>query len=210
MTEENTDDFNEEKEAAEAMEAAKLEADKKEEDNKGKEKEEEEEFDEKEEPPTRKSVQDYIIDRKDKKIAKLEKKEEDDSDNFTPEDKDAIGKEVEKKTAPLEIALKAQSDKNDIDALKISHPEMSKVMEKRVVKYRDHNAYQNIPVENIYLMLAGQKSNLQAKKAEAKKEDRKNETGGHTSRKGDKKLPDFRKMSGKEFDEYDRNSSGQF
>ena len=211
MPEPITDGYDEEKEAIEIDAAAKkLEAEEKEKgDEKGdeEEKEEEEKYDEKEEPPTRKSVQDHIIERKNKKIAKLEKKEEEkeeDEGNFTSEDKDAIGKEIDKKTEPLKEVLKAQSDKNELDALKNKYSSLSKAMEKRIIKYANHKSYQNVPYENIYLMLAGQKSVSQAKKEEAKKGDKKNETGGHTFRKGDKKLPDFRKMSDEEFDEYDK------
>ena len=209
MAEENTDDFNEEKEAVEAEAAAKLEAGEKEEDDKkgDDEKEEGEKYDEKEEPPTRKSVQDHIIERRGKKIAKLEKEKEEEAeeDNFTPEDKDAIGKEIDKKTEPLKEVLKAQSDKNDLDALKIKYPDLSKVMEKRIAKYANHKSYQDVPYENIYLMLAGQKSISQAKKAEAKKGDKENETGGHTKRAKKGGEPDYTSMSDKEFDKVDQD-----
>jgi hypothetical protein len=213
MAEENTDDFNEEKEVIEAEAAAKLEADEKEEDDKKGDaekteeetEEKEEKYDEKEEPPTRKSVQDHIIERKNKKIEKLEKKEKEEEDNFTPEDKDAIGKEIDKKTEPLKEVLKAQSDKNELDSLKIKYPDLSKVMEKRIAKYANHKSYQDVPYENIYLMLAGQKSISQAKKAEAKKGDKKNETGGHTKRAKKGGEPDYAGMSDKEFDKVDQD-----
>ena len=213
MAEEPTGDFNEEKEAAEAEAAAKLEVDK-EDDKKGdgeeEEKKEEEEYDEKEEPPTRKSVQDHIIERRGKKIDKLEKEKEEkekeeEEGNFTPEDKDAIGKEIDKKTEPLKEVLKAQSDKNELDSLKNKYPDLSKVMEKRIVKYANHKSYQDVPYENIYLMLAGQKSISQAKKEKAKLDDKENETGGHTKRARKGGEPDYANMSDKDFDKVDQD-----
>ena len=97
-----------------------------------------------------------------------------------------------------------------MDSLKIAHPDISKVMEKRIAKYRDHDAYQNIPVENIYLMLAGQKSNLQAKKDAAKEADKENQTGGHTKRAKKGKELDYAGMSDKEFDKIDQDlATGQ-
>ena len=222
MAEENTDDFNEEKEAAEAEAAAKLEAEENEEDEGGKEEEEEGEGKEKEEEDdpdeeihTRKSKKDYIIERKDKKIAKLKEKEEnkeketddeeDDEDDaiLSKEDKGAIEKVVDKRNAPILEALKTQADKDEMKAVISKFPE-AKAMEKRITKYSNHPAYQNVPMENIYLMLAGQKNNLQSKKEDAKKEDKKNETGGHTKRAKKGAEPDYANMSDEEIEETDK------
>ena len=219
MAEDNASDFDEEKEGAEAEAAAKLEVEEKEEgkEEEGKEnkedeeKKEEEDFDEDEEPPTRKSAKDHIIERKTKKIEKLEKEkeeeaeseEEDEENPFSEEDKKAIKKEVSKETEPLKEVLKAQSDKNELEAVILKHPE-AKAMEKRIMKYAKHKAYQDIPMENIYLMLANGKNNLQAKKTEAKEKDKENASIGHTKREKSGGEPDYENMSDEEFDEVDR------
>lgn len=218
MAEDNTSDFDEEKEGAEAEAAAEEEAEKKEEGKEeGKEeeedegKEDEEDFDENEEPPTRKSAKDHIIERRGKKIEKLEreKEEEEDEDEenpFSEEDQKAIKKEVSKETEPLKEVLKAQSDKNELDAL-IANPEKypgAKSMEKRITKYMKHKSYRDVPVENIYHMLANEKSNLQAKKTEAKEKDKENESIGHTKREKSGGEPDYQNMPEEEFDKVDR------
>lgn len=225
MAENNVDDFDEEKEI-EALEKS-LEGEKEngnkgdssdEDDNeeeKENKKEEEDDDDDDEEPATRKNIKDYIIERKEKKIKKLEKEkeeaaeageedEDDLEDTFSKDDKEAIEKVVEKSTAPFREALRTQADRDELNAVIANHPE-AKAMEKKISKYMVHPAYQSVPVENIYLMLAGKENVLQTKKEQVKVKDKKNQSGGHTRRKVDGAEPDYKNMSDEEFDKLDED-----
>lgn len=204
MAEEKSDDFPTEEEIAKDKKEDEVEEGK----EKKEEKKEEEKEPEIEEPEVRKSAKDYIIERKTKKIEKLEKKEENLGENLeelTPEGREAIDKGVNEATSPILKTLKTQSDEQEIADVKKRHPGANKpAMEKQMRKYMEHPAYKSASVEFIYLALAAKRDRLQVKKDEANEDAKKNKTGGHSRRKLDEgKLPDFKGMSDKEFDEFD-------
>lgn len=207
MAEEKTDEFPTEEEiAAENKKEDEVEEEKKEEKKEPDKKEEKKEVEpEIEEPEVRKSAKDYIIERKDKKIEKLEKKEEEDlEEDLTPEGRKAIEKGVNKATSPILKTLKTQSDEQELTDVMKNHTGAKK-MEKQIRKYMDHPAYKSASVEFIYLALAAKRDRLQVKKDEVNTDAKKNKTGGHSRRKLDEgKLPDFKNMSDKEFDEFDK------
>ena len=201
MAEDKTDEFPTEEEiAVETKEEEKV--DDKKEPEKKEEKKESEKEPEIEEPPVRKSAKDYIIERKQKKIEKLEKKDEF-NEELTPEGREAINKGVNEATSPILKTLKTQSDEQELTEVMKNHSGAKK-MEKQIRKYMEHPAYKSASVEFIYLALAAKRDRLQVKKTEADDDAKKNKTGGHSRRKLDGgKLPDFKDMSDKEFDEFD-------
>ena len=215
MAEENTDNFVE-------IEGAKYQKDP---DNEGeallgedgkfvpfkeeekKEPEKKEIKEEDEEPKVRKSAKDYIIERKQKKIDKLEDKKDDNNfgsdEDLTPEGKKAIEKGIEEANAPLKKMAVDIRDEQELTDLFAKHPE-AREKEKMIRKYM--KVYQNAPVEFIYLAMAGKKMILDKKRQEADDKAKKNKAGGHSRRKmTEGELPDFKGMSDKEFDKYDRN-----
>jgi len=158
-----------------------------------------------EEPKIRKSAKDYIIERKNKKIDKLEKNIGDDDylgdENLTPEGKKAIEKGIEKANAPLKKIAVDIRDEQELTDVFAKYPE-AREKEKMIRKYM--KAYQNTPVEFIYLAMAGKKMILDRKRQEADDKAKKNKAGGHTRRKMEEgELPDFKNMSDKDFDKFD-------
>lgn len=172
---------------------------------------EEKKAEEDREPLKRRSVESHIIDRKNKKIEKLEKKkdkEDDDADDFgggdgteevTREGKNAIKKQVKEELEPVLNAVRTNSDDQELKEVFAKYP-TAKKMEKQIRKYME--AYPNPSVEFIYLGLAAKQMDLQKKRDKADEDAKADGTGGHGKRKKDlSPIPDVRDMPAKEFDE---------
>lgn len=152
-------------------------SDKKEEDKSDKEGEEEDkggsdkkedDFDDTATPviPVRKSTAQFIIDRKNKKIEKLQSKKEDKEedgdkeDDDEPEDSDlsedariAIDTEVGKRIKPVMDILVTKANEEELKDLFSTTPEAKKY-ENHIKAYLQHDAYKNVSPEVIYHHLA--------------------------------------------------------
>lgn len=127
--------------------------------------------------PVRKSNAQFIIERKNKKIEKLQsKKDTDDKDpsDDTPEDeeddnlsedaKKAIERVVGSKIKPLQDILVSKANEEELKDLFSAQPEAKKY-ENHIKAYLQHDAYKNVPPEVIYHHLAfGSAVTLGAKK----------------------------------------------
>ena len=162
---------------------------------------------EKEEPGVRKSAKDWIIERKNKKIEKLEKKKDDDDDDdenkekVTPEGKKAIEQEIDKKVKPILQTVRTQVDDQELQTV-LKKYLVDEKTEKQIRKYMEHEAYKNVSVEFIFLGLAAKKMKLQEKREKADEEAKGDKTGGHEKRKKDLgPIPDVRGMDDKAVDD---------
>ena len=183
----------EKKEEAEETEEQKTEREKK-------EKEAETEEDKKD-PPIRKSVKDFIIERKNKKIKKLKEKEEEEEEEeeeeVSPSGKKAIKEQIDGALKPVLDGIRSQSDNQELKAVLTKYPEAEK-MEGKIRKYME--AYPTAPVEFIYLGLAAKQMKLHEKRTKADDKANADKSGGHTKRNKDLgSIPDVRNMSDDDF-----------
>lgn len=184
-----------------------------EEEKEAREKEEQEEAKrvEEEEPPTRKSAKDYILERKNKKIKKLEGKEggddlggegDDGEHEVTPEGKKAINKQVEEALKPILSTVKKNTDDQELKEVFEKHPD-AKDMEKEILKFMNHDAYEKVPAEIIYLALSARRANLQKKRDKADEDAAADVSGGHGKRPAKTgNLPDFGNMGDEELGDW--------
>jgi hypothetical protein len=117
--------------------------------------------DEDEEPKTRKRNIDFILERKNNKIAKLADKankgnndKDDDGDEIDPEDENLIAKVVDRKLKPLIDKQIAEEDENEINSFLKVNPEFEKYAGK-VRKFAQHELRKNIPIESLFYEVAG-------------------------------------------------------
>jgi len=163
------------------------------------------------EPPVRKSAQEYIQERRGKREKKEEEQkfgDEDDDDyseyknnEFSPEGNDDIQTEVQRGMKPVLDKIRTQTDDQELNKVFSDYPG-AKEMESTIRKYMEHPVYQAVSVEFIYLGLAAKKEELKEKKAQADEEAAGSSMGGHSRRpmeSGD--FPDVSKMSDKQIDE---------
>ena len=156
-----------------------------------------------EEPQTRRSAKDFIIDRKDKKIKKLEKeKDRDEGDEFTPEGKQLIQARIDKAVKPVLNQVRGQSDMQELNEVLEKYGEPAKKLRKQIEKYMKHEGYVNTPVEFIFLGLAAKGIMKAEKKKAADEEAAASKTGGSQKRpKKIAKIPDVRNMTDKQIQE---------
>lgn len=140
-------------------------------------------------PKLRRSAASYIIERKDRKIARLESKrqEEADEEEDTDDDKDddKIAKSVRKGLEPVIQAFASREDENELKDLFSSHAEAKKLssadrkhFEGRIRELWKTPAYQSLPAEFIFNGLWAQKAQTGRKKNAADLEARQNKGGG--------------------------------
>lgn len=172
----------------------------------------------------RRSAASHIIERKDKKIGKLQEKkeavqddtgdtpgngDEDTDTELTPEGRSAIQKEVEKATAPLIAGQRKTADDTEIREVFEAHKDDEvQVPEKILRKYVESPASGTMSVEFIHQGL----QNEYAKRAQEKKDAEEDAKGGSlagTQRRpgAPGKLPDFSKMTDEEFKEWERENN---
>jgi len=173
-----------------------------------------------EEPPVRRSAKDFIIARKDKKIKKLEAKKEtkdggkekEDDSEFTPEGRSLIKEEIAEAVRPVLRQVRGQSDAQELREVLDKYGDPARKLKSKIEKYMNHSAYQNVPVEFIFLGLAQQGIKRAEKKEAADNEAAENATGGSQRRpKKIAKIPDIEAMSDKDFGQLvNKVRTGQF
>ena len=181
-----------------------------EEEKKAREKQEKEEDDK--DPPVRKSVKDQIINRKNRKIKRLEdkkeaeekkKNDEDDESEFTDKGNKEIDDKLDEKLNPILDQVRGDADERELDTVLKKYGDSAKSLEKKIRKYMTNSAYKDVPIEFIYLGLVKQvidKAERLAKiKKDADDEAEENSTGGNQKRpKKLSKIPDVSNMTNTE------------
>lgn len=161
------------------------------------------------EPPVRRSALSYIIERKNRQIEKLKEQENgggdknDELEDILTEDQHVISKIVQKQIAPILNSVKNQTDEAELADVMIKHPEAKKI-EKSIRKVMSNPAYEQVPVESIFFMLAGQTgstTDVQGQRDEANRQAAMDKTGGHGRRPREKSEIDFSKMTDKEIED---------
>lgn len=166
-----------------------------------------------EEPSVRRSAKDHIITRKDEKIEKLKKeKEEKVNDEFSPEGRDLIQSKIDRAVRPVLDQVRGQSDSQELSEVIEKYGDSASKLKGKIQKYMDHPAYQNVPVEFIFLGLAQQGIKRTEKKEAADDEAARDATGGAQRRpKKIAKIPDVTGMSDKDMgDLIHKVRTGQF
>jgi hypothetical protein len=141
------------------------------------------------EPPVRKSAKDFIIERKDRKIAKLQG--EDGTDAAQPDIRTVIQEEL----APIKATFAKSADEQELQAAFTKFPEAKK-MEKTIRTYMDNDAYARVPVEFIVRGLIGAR---EVAKQKADTEAKGTRQGGHTRRPTETKTKSAWELSDAEF-----------
>lgn len=181
-----------------------------EEEKTAREKKEKEEEDK--DPPVRKSVKDQIINRKNRKIKRLEDKkereakkkgEEDDESEFSNKGNKEIEDKLNEKINPILDQVRGDADERELGAVLKKYGDSAKDLEKTIRKYMTNSAYEKVPIEFIYLGLVKQVIDkaevLAKKKKEADDEAEINTTGGTQKRpKKLSKIPDVSNMTNAE------------
>ncbi len=145
------------------------------------------------EPEVRKrDKKDFIIERLQKKKEKLQSKvkedegeEEEDEDlkDYKPEDVSAVEKIIDKKLGPISQKVNAEEGRAEVNDFLEAKPDY-KPYKSKMLKYRLHPAYEQVPIENIASIVAGndlQKLGAQ-KAAEAEEEAKQAQMGGGSAR----------------------------
>lgn len=117
-----------------------------------------------EEPQTRKRNADFIIERKNRKIAKLQDKgagkdddkgaDEEGDDDVAPEDEEVITKVVQKHLKPIVDRAAAEEDKQEIDSFVAANPDFKPYADK-VAKWAKHPSRAGIPIKTLFYEVAG-------------------------------------------------------
>ncbi len=157
---------------------------------------------------TRKSPKDYIIERKQRKIERLQAKkaggdddeEEDDDEDVLPEDKKAIKKVVTETLTPI---IQRQLDAENEQEIKnfLADNSEFKPYEKRVRKLMTHPSRAQVPIQSLFYETAGpdlMKLGAQKKK-EADEEANQSNAGGGSSRGTGEGKKDWSAMPDEEF-----------
>ena len=113
------------------------------------------------EPEVRKKdKKDFIIERLQKKNEKLqgkaqeEERSDEDLDDYEPNDISAVEKIVDKKLAPLVEQQRQAEDKAEVDSFVTENPQFKPYKDK-MLKYRSHPAYEQVPIQHIANIVAG-------------------------------------------------------
>ena len=160
------------------------------------------------EPAVRKSATSFIIQRKNKKIEKLQKggqgaegKTDDaGADDDKGGDTQEISAEVSKAMQPALDMLASQVDEGELTTHLSAHPEHKRYAA-IAQKYIEHEAYRGVPISFIFYALAGRAATIAGKTAAAKQNADKKQTGGggRAAADNDGELPDIWNMSDAEF-----------
>jgi hypothetical protein len=142
------------------------------------------------EPPVRKSAKDFIIERKDRKIAKLQGE-----DGADAEAQPDIRTVIQEELAPIKATFAKSADEQELQAAFTKFPEAKK-MEATIRKYMGNDAYARVPVEFIVRGLIGAK---EVAKKKADDEARGTRLGGHTRRPTEPKAKSAWDMTEEEF-----------
>lgn len=114
-----------------------------------------------EEPKTRKRNIDFILERKNRKIEKLQDKnneqqgeDEDDLDNLDPSDAKIIEKQVAKVLSPFLAKQMLDEDSQEIGTFVKDNPDFAPYAA-RVAKFAQHQSRKDMPIESIFYEVAG-------------------------------------------------------
>lgn len=147
-----------------------------------------------EEPKTRKRNIDFILERKDKKIAKLEKKasgagaekeDEEEEDDLDPNDANIIQRHVAKALSPFLAKQMQDEDNQEIGDFVKQNPDFAPYVAK-VQKFAQHPSRKDMPIKAIFYEVAGDDL-LKIGAERAKKagiESKKSQAGGGNSNGG--------------------------
>jgi len=169
-----------------------------------------------EEPAVRKSAKDYIIERKERKIEKLESQKDEEGDDLgldeeleeeeiTPAGKKTIEKTVSKMVEPFINQARQQSDEAELAGVLAKYPNL-KSLESEIRTWMKHPAYKDASIEVIALGLAAKKGKGSDAEAERQKADEEAAAGNISGSQRrpttpETPIPDVTKMSDKEVDD---------
>lgn len=141
-----------------------------------------------EEPKTRKRNVDFILERKNRKIEKLQEKNNgaDDEDDIDSEDEAIIGKHVEKLLSPLIAKQIQDEDAQEISGFIKDNPDFAPYADK-VKKFAQHPSRKDMPIKALFYEVAGDDLlKLGASRAKkAQDEAKESQAGGGSSNAGD-------------------------
>lgn len=113
-----------------------------------------------EEPKTRKRNIDFILERKNRKIEKLESKvdekedSEDEDDFVDPDAQKLVQKEVQKALSPFLQKQIEEEDNNEINSFLQENPDFKPYADK-VRKFAQHESRKHLPIKSIFYEVAG-------------------------------------------------------
>lgn len=183
-------------------------------DDKGKKETEEEEETESEEdfePEVRKrDKKDFIIERLQKKNEKLQAKANDSEDDEEDEDENPDSQSVEaivdKKLAPVLKQQQEAEDKAEVEGFIADNPQFKPYRDK-MLKYRSHPAYEQLPIQHIATIAAG-KDLMKLGASEAAKADqeaKQGQMGGGSARGKTGEKKSVWDMSKEEWEQHKQN-----
>ncbi len=147
-------------------------------------------------------------------VKKEKKKEEDEDDpddeEIDPEDEKTISKIVDKKVGDKLAKLQQIENQTEVNAYVTDHPEFAKY-QSAALKYMNHPAYANIPVQNIMAIVASKdllKMGAEKERAAAKKVNETKNPGG-TAREPGKGKVDWATATDDEFAAQHAKALGQ-
>lgn len=158
---------------------------------------------------SRMTAKDFIIQRQQKKIQKLnqvDNDDEDDSDSdVSPDDEELITKVVSKKFAPLIERQLADDDDLEVKEFISKNPDF-KEFEAKARKYMAHPSRRSLPIESIFYEVAGEKLlKLGAERQKKADLEAKNSQAGGGSNRGGESKKDIWSMSSEEFEREKNN-----
>lgn len=172
------------------------------------------------EPGSRKTAKDYIIERKNRQIAKAKAGNggnnahagdgtgggdgDDTEDDINPEDAEVIEKVLDKRLAPIEAERQAAQDRNEVAAFVAENPEFKKY-EAKVLRYMKHPSRAHLPASSIFYEVAGpdlMKLGAQRQQAAARKANETKSGGNASGREISDGKKSVKDMNSAEFEEY--------
>lgn len=159
---------------------------------------------------SRMTAKDFIIQRQQKKIQKLNQidndDDEDDSDSdVSSDDEELITKVVSKKFAPLIERQLADDDDLEVKEFISKNPDF-KEFEAKARKYMAHPSRRSLPIESIFYEVAGEKLlKLGAERQKKADLEAKNSQAGGGSNRGGESKKDIWSMSSEEFEREKNN-----
>jgi hypothetical protein len=147
------------------------------------------------EPPVRKSAKDFIIERKDRKIKKLEGESEG-ADDAAGKDTSDVRSIIREELAPITQSFAKSADEQELQAALTKYPEAKKA-EKTIRRYMASDAYARVPVEFIVRGILGARETAKKQADEKAKASRQ---GGHQRRPAETKVKSAWELSDKEFE----------
>lgn len=158
---------------------------------------------------SRMTAKDFIIQRQQKKIQKLnqvDNNDEYDSDSdVSSDDEELITKVVSKKFAPLIERQLADDDDLEVKEFISKNPDF-KEFEAKARKYMAHPSRRSLPIESIFYEVAGEKLlKLGAERQKKADLEAKNSQAGGGSNRGGESKKDIWSMSSEEFEREKNN-----